>query len=110
MLGDMLAAARDSSSSFHLWLERSDPSLATQITDAAAKSGMTPTQFVRCAIADFDRFAAEEDWATLTSSLRDTGDPGTVCLLAMAHWRLTVRGCDNHSHRHIMAESPEKHR
>lgn len=104
MLGDMLAAARNSSSSFQAWLERSDPALATRIADTAAKSGMTPTQFVRGAIADFDRFAAEEDWATLTSSLRDTDDPGTVCLLAMAHWRLTVRGCASHSHR---AESPE---
>jgi hypothetical protein len=109
MLGDMLAAARDSSSGFQAWLERSDAALAVRITEAASESGITPTQFVRSAIADFDRYAAEEDWATLTSSLRDTDDPGTVCLLAMVHWRLTVRGCDNHSHRHIMAEPPEKH-
>ena len=48
-------------------------------------------------MADFNRFAPEEDWATLTSSLRDTDDPGTTCLLAMVHWRLTVRGCSEHA-------------
>ena len=58
---------------------------------------MKPTGFVRAAMSDFNRFAAEEDWATLTSSLRDTDDPGTTCLLAMVHWRLTVRGCGEHA-------------
>ena len=97
MLGDMLAAARNSSGSFQAWLERSDPRLAAEVARAAAGQGMTPTGYVRAAMADFNRFAAEEDWATLTSSLRDTDDPGTVCLLAMVHWRLTVRGCREHS-------------
>ena len=97
MLGDMLAAARSSSSGFQAWLERSDPALATDMKKAAAAHGLTPTGYVRTAIADFNRFASEEDWATLTSSLRDSDDPGTVCLLAMVHWRLTVRGCREHS-------------
>jgi hypothetical protein len=97
MLGDMLAAARNSSGSFQAWLEHSDPELAAEVTRAAADQGMTPTGYVRAAMADFNRFAAEEDWATLTSSLRDTDDPGTVCLLAMVQWRLTVRGCREHS-------------
>lgn len=109
MLGDMLAAARQSSARFQAWLEQSDPALAGRIATAAASAAMTPTQFVRAAMADFNRFAAEEDWATLTSSLRDTDDPGTVCLLAMAHWRLTVRGCDQHAHRQAIADSPENH-
>lgn len=109
MLGDLLAAAKNSSSRFHDWLERSDPALAGSISEVSAASGMTPTQFVRRAIADFNRFAAEEDWATLTSSLRNTDDPGTVCLLGMVHWRLTVRGCGSHSHRQIIAQSPESH-
>jgi hypothetical protein len=97
MLGDMLAAARDSSGGFQGWLERSDPALSAEVTRAAAAQGMTTTGYVRAAMADFQRFAAEEDWATLTSSLRNTEDPGTVCLLAMVHWRLTVRGCAEHS-------------
>ena len=105
MLGDILAAARDSSSNFQAWLELSDPGLADEVLRAATALGMTPTGYVRSAIADFNRFAAEEDWATLTSSLRDTDDPGTVCLLAMVHWRLTARGCSAHSqHRAAKAE------
>jgi hypothetical protein len=97
MLGDMLAEARRSSGRFQAWLERSDPALAGKVEVAAETQGMTPTSYVRMAMADFSRLAPEEDWATLTSSLRDTDDPGTTCLLAMVHWRLTVRGCSEHS-------------
>ena len=97
MLGDMLAAARTASADFQSWLESSDAHLAAEIKRAAAGHGLSPTGYVRSAIADFSRFAAEEDWATLISSLRDTDDPGTVCLLAMVHWRLTVPGCHEHS-------------
>ena len=97
MLGDLLAAARTSSGNFQDWLERSNPALAADVKSAAEERGMTPTGYVRAAMADFNRFAAEEDWATLTSSLRNSDDPGTVCLLAMVHWRLTARGCKEHS-------------
>ena len=97
MLGDLLAAARTSSGNFQEWLKRSDPALAADVKSAAEEQGITPTGYVRAAMADFNRFAAEEDWATLTSSLRNSDDPGTVCLLAMVHWRLTARGCAEHS-------------
>jgi hypothetical protein len=97
MLGDLLAQARESAGSFQSWLQASDPDLAAEVYSAAAREGLTPAGFVRSAVSDFARFAAEEDWATLTSSLRDSGDPGTVCLLAMVHWRLTVRGCGDNS-------------
>lgn len=104
MLGDLLAAARDSAGSFQTWLQLSDPDLAAQVAASAQREQMTATGFVRSAVADFSRLAAEEDWATLVSSIRDSPDPGTVCLLAMVHWRLTVRGCGDHSfspeHRH----------
>lgn len=100
MLGDLLASARERSGSFNAWLRASDPALAGRVESAAAVSGVTPTGLVRSAIADFSRFAPEEDWATLTSSMRDSDDPGTVCLLAMVHWRLTTKGCDAHSHHH----------
>jgi hypothetical protein len=100
MLGDLLAAARASAGAFQGWLDASDPELAAQVAIAAAREPVTPAGFVRAAVADFSRFASEEDWATLTSSIRDNADPGTVCLLAMVHWRLTVRGCGHHSFRH----------
>lgn len=98
MLGDILAAARDTSGNFQAWLIRSDPGLARKVSEAAARTGVTPTGYVRAAVADFSRFAGEEDWATLTSSIRDSDDPGTVCLLAMVHWRLTASGCSSHEH------------
>lgn len=100
MLGDMLAAARDASHGFMGWLRTSEPTLAGQVEAASAASGLAPPAFVRAAVADFSRFASEEDWATLTSSMRDSDDPGTICLLAMVHWRLTVRACGAHAHRH----------
>ena len=107
MLGDLLAAARDAAGDFQAWLHGSDPELAQAVASAATREGLTPAGFVRAAVADFSRFAAEEDWATLTSSLRDTVDPGTICLLAMVHWRLTVRACDHHEFRHPHHASQE---
>ena len=109
MLGDLLAAARASSAGFQAWLESSDPELAAGVTGAAAREGMTSTGFVRAAVADFSRFASEEDWATLTSSIRDSADPGTICLLAMVHWRLTVKGCGDHSYRHAQPHTGAAH-
>jgi hypothetical protein len=105
MLGDILAAAKDSAGSFQAWLLRSDPDLLRQVASAARESGLTNTAYVRAAVADFARFAAEEDWATLTSSLRDSDDPGTVCLLAMVHWRLNVEACSHHMHRQPTLQS-----
>ena len=97
MLGDILAAARDSSSGFEAWLGRCDPELGKKVQAAAEAQGLSVTGYVRAAVSDFNRLAPEEDWASLTSSLRDTDDPGTTCLLGMVHWRLTVRGCAEHS-------------
>ena len=68
MLGDILAAAR--------------------LAAAALAEDATPTAYLRIAVADFGRFASEEDWATLTSRLRDAEAPGTACLVAMLEWRL----------------------
>ncbi len=100
MLGDLLAAARDGAGNFQPWLEQANPELAAAVGSAARAEGVSATAFVRAAIADFSRFAAEEDWATLTSSLKRTDDPGTACLLAMVDWRLTAKGCAAHSHQH----------
>ena len=99
-LGDLLASARASAGRLQAWLEATDPDLARAVAVAAEREGLSPTGFIRDAIADFTRFAAEEDWATLTSSLRDSEDPGTICLVAMVHWRLTARGCSEHSFSH----------
>ena len=108
MLGDLLAAARASAGGFQPWLRASDPELAAAVSAAAARDGMTPSGFVRSAVSDFSRFAAEEDWATLISSLRDSDDPGTICLLGMVHWRLTARACSTHSWSHSQGAADER--
>ncbi len=97
-LGDLLASARSSAGGFRAWLQQFEPALATRVEEAAAQAGLSTTGYVRAAIADFSRFASEEDWATLMSSLRDSEDPGTLCLRAMVDWRLTARACNAHSH------------
>ena len=43
MLGDLLAAARGSSSGFQAWLEASEPELASRVAEAAARTGLSPT-------------------------------------------------------------------
>lgn len=88
MLGDLLAAARRSSGEFARWLVATDPEMAAQVAETATRWGVSETSFVRTAMADFSRYASEEDWATLTSHLKNTDDPGTACLMGMTHWRL----------------------
>ena len=110
MLGDLLAAARRSAGSFHDRLGRADPELAERVGRAAEAMGLGTGTYVRMAIADFSRFASEEDWATLTSALRDTADPGTTCLLAMIDWRLTAAACGSHSHSHHDGEAADERR
>jgi hypothetical protein len=97
MLGDLLAAARESSGQFEAWVAQADPGLAGDLREAARGEGLSPTGFVRAAVADFSRLASEEDWATLISAIRDSADPGTTCLLAMVDWRLTAPCCGDHA-------------
>ncbi len=90
MLGDMLAAARRSATGCERWLAVNDPALAKRLVAAAAAEAETPDAYIRVGIADFARFATEEDWASLVSRVRNAEDPGTACLVAMVEWRLTA--------------------
>lgn len=105
VLGDFLAAARDRASQVEALLVSADPSLAVALRERATKEGMPPSRFARAAVADFSRFASEEDWVTLLSSMRDSEDPGAVCLAAMVHWRLTAQLCSEHSSGEKLAEN-----
>lgn len=96
MLGDLLAAARDSAGNFEAWLGSADPRLSHDLREAAEANRVTPTAFVRMSVADFSRFAGEDDWATLVSSIRNGDDPGTACVLAMVDWRLSAPTCSSH--------------
>lgn len=106
MLGDLLASARDSAAGFTAWLAAADPELAQEVEDAARRSGLPPSAWARMAVADFSRFAAEEDWASLASRLRDADDPGLHCLDAMVRWRLTAPGCSAHSSSPVEGAEP----
>jgi hypothetical protein len=90
MLGDILAAARRSARGLEQWLSAHHPVLLESIAAASAREGTTIGGFARTAVADFAQYASEQDWATLTSSLRDSGDPGSACLLGMLEWRLAM--------------------
>ena len=95
-LGDLLGAARKSSVRFAEWLRVTDPDFAAQVAQAASERGITPAGYVRVAIADFSRLADEDEWATLSSTLKNSEDPGLACLLSMVHWRLTRQCCEAH--------------
>jgi hypothetical protein len=99
MLGDLLAAARDQAGNFQPWLKAANPELAAAVEAAANAEALTPISYIRAAVSDFSRFASEEDWATLTSTLKRADDPGTACLVAMVDWRLTAKACQRHSHQ-----------
>lgn len=96
MLGEILAAARRSSGEFQAWLRASDPERAAEIEKAAARLRESPTSYVRAAVAEFSRSASEEDWATLTSRMKNSDDPGTVCLLMMVEWSLAADRAEAH--------------
>lgn len=104
-LGNLLGATRRAAAGFEAWLQASDPPLALRVEAAAAERHLAPAGYIRAAIADFSRFASEEDWATLMSSVRDSDDPGISCLKAMVDWRLAATGCREHSHRASNARS-----
>ena len=87
-LGEILAAARRSSAGFELWFRSEQPDMAAAVALAAENEAMSATSYVRGAVSDFARFAAEEDWAHLTSRLRDSPEPGMACLGIMVEWRL----------------------
>lgn len=90
MLGDILAAARHSESVIERCLAETEPALAARLAEAAAAEGEMTRSFVRIAVADFGRFAGEDDWATLVSRLRDNADPGMTCLIAILEWRIAA--------------------
>lgn len=87
-LGDILGSAKRSAAGFQKWVEAADPGFAEEVKRAAEHSDASLAGFARAAVADFSRFADEEEWAQLTSVLRDSEDPGAACLATMVRWRL----------------------
>ena len=98
LLGDILGQARRAAGAFETWLTRVEPELADETAAAASAAGLSIGNYARMAVSDFSRLASEEDWASLVSAMRDSGDPGITCLTAMVGWRLSARTCAVHSH------------
>ncbi|MHA6645975.1 hypothetical protein [Mesorhizobium sp. A623] len=94
MLGDILALARRSGTSFQGWLVSENPDLAARIDDAAAREASDFGGYIGLAVSDFTEHASAEDWATLTSRLRNSDDPGRACIESMIKWRLAATGTD----------------
>lgn len=97
MLGDLLAEARISAGAFPRLIGASDPDLAAEVERAAAAAGIGVAGYVRAAVVDFTEHAEEADWATLTSRLNGSADPGLACLTVMVRWRLAAPTCAVHA-------------
>lgn len=90
MLGDILALARRSGAACQGWVVAADPGLASRIDEAAGREATDFGGYIGLAVADFTEHASAEDWATLTSRLRQADDPGRACIVSMIKWRLAA--------------------
>jgi hypothetical protein len=90
MLGDLLAATRRADGELAAWLAHNEPALAVRAEEAARTAGETLATFARASFTAFERHAREEDWASMTSGLRRTDDPGLACLADIIAWRLAA--------------------
>lgn len=88
MLGDVLAAARDSGAGIETWLKPADPDLWDALQAEAGRRHAAPAEIVRMAMAGFSDRAAEEDWAALISRMRDAEDPGRALVMTHLRWWL----------------------
>ncbi|MDT0576046.1 hypothetical protein RM533_07580 [Croceicoccus sp. F390] len=103
MLGDYLALAKKAGADVHGWLAAAGPLQARALEKLAQQEDLAPARAARMAVADFSRFAGEEDWTTLISHVRVAPDPALACLGAMIDWRLAQKPCGAHdvsAHQH----------
>lgn len=96
MLGDYLALAKNAGADIQGWLARAGPLQARSLEKLASEECVSPARAARIAVADFSRFAGEDDWATLISHVRVAADPALACLAAIVEWRLAQKPCDAH--------------
>jgi hypothetical protein len=96
-LGEVLARARRGAGELEAWVRDADRDLSERLQQAARSLDLTAAGYARMAVADFARLADEEDWASLMSRLRDSPDPGMICLAQMVGWRIEARGCARHA-------------
>jgi hypothetical protein len=91
MLGDILAASVNAADRVEDWLTAEDVDLARSL--GLGTAGAPPlADSLRGAVAEFSMLATEDDWAQLTSRMRDTDDPARACLVEMLRWRHAAEG------------------
>lgn len=96
MLGDYLALAKNAGADIQGWLAAVGPLQARALETLAANEKLSSSRAARMAVADFSRFASEEEWATLISHVRVAEDPALACLGAIVDWRLSQKPCSAH--------------
>lgn len=96
MLGDYLALAKNAGADIQGWLAGAGPVQARALEKLAASENISPARAARIAVADFSRYASDEDWATLISHVRNAADPALACLGAIVDWRLSQKPCSKH--------------
>ena len=89
-LGDIIGIARRAAPAYEAWLRAADPALAQEVASTARRWDTTPSGLTRIAIANFSRYATEEDWAALARIVRDEPDAGTACLGALLTWQFAA--------------------
>lgn len=88
MVGDILGAARRSAISLPDWIERRAPELARRCAEVAGKNGIS--NWLQSTVGWFELHATGDDWADLTSKMRDSEAPGEIFLITMVEKRLAV--------------------
>ncbi|MHA6334048.1 hypothetical protein ACXYL9_10235 [Qipengyuania sp. CAU 1752] len=93
MLGDLLAAARDSAAVLERWLGARDDDILDQCLASAQEEGQSLNRWLAGSVAWFERYASSDDWASLTSRMMGSDAPGQDCLMAIIEQRLAHRTC-----------------
>lgn len=91
MVGDILATAARDAAGFADWLEQEDQEMAAKCR--AATNGISLDRWVRGAVTWFELHASADDWATLTTRLRESDTPGKALLVTMVERRLHSCEC-----------------
>jgi hypothetical protein len=93
MLGDLLAAARNSAAVLERWLGARDDNILDQCLASAEEEGQSLNRWLAGSVAWFERYASSDDWASLTSRMMGSDAPGQDCLMAIIEQRLAHRTC-----------------
>ncbi len=93
MLGDLLAAARNSEAVLERWLGAREDDVLEQCLASAEEDRQSLNRWLAGSVSWFERHASSDDWASLTSRMMASDAPGQNCLMAIIEQRLAHRNC-----------------